>query len=117
MKRRLLLVLGLGLGLVVPGCSRGAPGSVLPEDTPAILKVDNLRPLDMTIYIVPSGGIRERLGLARASTVTTLTIPVTYSRRNSILRFIADPVGSRALPISQDIDVGPGDEVLMRITP
>jgi hypothetical protein len=105
------------VALLVVGCSKGGPGDVVPQDTPATLKIDNLRPFDMTIYIVPSGGIRERLGLARASAVTTLTIPVTYSSRRAILRFIADPVGSRSLPITQDIDVGPGDEVLMRITP
>jgi hypothetical protein len=112
--KRLTVLFGL---VLLVGCSRGGPGDVVPADTPATLKVDNLRPMDMTIYIVPTGGIRERLGLAQASSVTTLTIPVIYSRRNAVLRFLADPIGSRALPISQDIDVGPGDEVLMRITP
>ena len=105
------------VALLLVGCSKAGPGDVVPADAPATLKVDNLRPIDMTIYVVPSGGIRERLGLARASAVTTLKIPVTYSSRNAILRFVADPVGSRSLPITQDIDVGPGDEVLMRIVP
>ncbi|HWA15882.1 MAG TPA: hypothetical protein VG817_05595 [Gemmatimonadales bacterium] len=112
--KRLLVMLGM---MAVVGCSRGGAGEVIPTQTPATLKVDNLRPFDFTIYIVPSGGIRERLGLARAGSVTTLTIPVVYSSRNAILRFVADPVGGKALPITQDIDVGPGDEVVMRITP
>lgn len=110
------VIAALALVLVV-GCSKGVPGDVVPADTPATIKIDNLRPVDLTIYVVPSGGIRERLGLARASTVTTLTIPARYSSRRAILRFVADPIGSRALPITQDIDVGPGDELLMRITP
>lgn len=103
--------------LVLVGCGQGKPGEVVPEDTPAILKVDNLRAVDLTIYVVPSGGVRERVGVARASSVTNLTVPARYSRTAGTVRFLADPVGGRALPITQDINIGPGDEVLMRITP
>jgi hypothetical protein len=107
----MLLLVGLTLA-----CHRGPPGTVTPEDTPATLKVDNQRPFDMTIYIVENG-VRERLGRAAGNFVTSFTIPLRYSRRAAILRFIADPVGSRALPVTQDITVEPGDEVLMRIQP
>lgn len=103
--------------LTVVGCSNAAPGETIPVDTPAILKVDNLRAIDMTIYIVETAGVRDRLGIARAASMTTFTIPERYSRTNVTLRFVADPVGSRALPVSQEINIGPGDEVLMRITP
>lgn len=112
--KRMLMTVAVVLAL---GCSKGGAGEVVPKETPATLKVDNLRPQDMTIYIVPSGAVRERLGIARASAVTVLTIPVSYSSRNALIRFVADPIGGRALPVTQDIDVGPGDEVLMRITP
>lgn len=99
------------------GCGKQAPGDIIPADTPAILRVDNMRPMDMTIYVIESGAVRERIGVARATMVTTLVVPERLSRRNATLRFLADPVGGRALPISQDLTVGPGDEVLMRITP
>jgi hypothetical protein len=101
----------------VLACSQAAPGEAIPQDTPAVLKVDNMRPVDMTIYVIESGNVRERLGLARAAMVTSFTVPERLSRRNATLRFLADPIGGRALPVSQDINIGPGDEVLMRITP
>jgi hypothetical protein len=104
--------------IVLVGCSQAKPGEVIPEDTPAIVRVDNMRPFDMTIYVVPSGGgNRERLGVARGSAVTTMTVPGYLTRRNATIRFLADPIGGQSLPISHDINVGPGDEVTMRIEP
>lgn len=111
--RKFLVVLLIGLTL---GCAKGTPGEVAPADAPATLKVDNQRPFDMTIYIIENG-VRQRLGRAAGNYVTTLTIPVRYSKRAAILRFVADPVGGRALPVTQDITVEPGDEMLMRIMP
>lgn len=111
--KRLLLLVGLA---VLVGCSKGTPGDVVPADTPAIIKVDNQRFQDMTIYVVENG-VRDRLGLARGNFTTSFTIPVRYSQRAAILRFVADPIGGAALPVTQDITVEPGDEVLMRITP
>jgi hypothetical protein len=49
--------------------------------------------------------------------VTTFTVPGHLTRRNATMRFVADPIGGRSLPVSHDISIGPGDEVLMRIEP
>lgn len=101
--------------LTACGTSKGPATGATPEGAVATLRVDNQRFADMTIYVIESG-VRQRLGLAPGNRVTSFTIP----RRMSgavLLRFSADPIGGRALPVTEDIIVESGDEVTMRITP
>ncbi|HEY8164377.1 MAG TPA: hypothetical protein VIF83_02385 [Gemmatimonadaceae bacterium] len=86
------------------------------EEAPTILKVDNRAVLDMNIYVVRSSQ-RIRIGTANGLTTTRLTIPSSLVFGATSLRFMADPIGSNRVPISDDITVLPGDEVTMIIPP
>lgn len=81
------------------------------------VRVENQSFADMTVYAVV-GGQRIRLGLATGSSNSTFTIPA-YLVGNGIqqIRFIADPVGSNRLPVSDEISVRAGDEVVLTIPP
>lgn len=90
--------------------------TVRTEEAPTILKVDNRAVLDMNIYVLRSSQ-RIRLGTANGLTTTRLTIPSSIVFGATSLRFMADPIGSNRVPISDDITVLPGDEVTMIIPP
>jgi len=88
-----------------------------PDRGPATLEVENQNFLDMTVYVVDVGA-RQRLGVARGSSTTTLTIPARLIRGGaSPLRFLADPIGQQGLPVTDEIVVEPGDSVKLVIPP
>jgi hypothetical protein len=112
-----LLVLLL---LVIGACRSAREGSddePGPERGPASLEIENQNFLDMTVYVV-EGGARQRLGVARGNSTTTLTIPEQLIRGGaSPLRFLADPIGQEGLPVTEEIVVEPGDAVKLVIPP
>jgi hypothetical protein len=109
----------LGLVLFAPAACGGsrraepASGDVQVETT---LRVENQGFLDRIIYVV-AGAQRVRLGQVSGNTTTTLRIPSQYVFGATQLQFIADPIGSNRVPISQAITVVPGDEVTLVIPP
>jgi hypothetical protein len=72
--------------------------------------------LDMTVYVIRGGG-RRRLGLVNALSTQTLRIPVTLIEGAGVLRFLADPIGARRTPVSEEILVRHGDVVQLIIPP
>jgi hypothetical protein len=103
----------LFLGLAACGARTGPQ-----EAQPAtVLEVDNQHSLDMNIYVVRTSGARERLGTATAHTRSRLTIPARLIFGLTPLRFMADPIGGRATPVTQEITVQPGDTVVLQIPP
>jgi hypothetical protein len=80
------------------------------------LRVENQAFLDMTIYVYRSSQ-RIRLGTATGNSVTRLTIPANLIFGATPLRFQADPIGGSRAPISSEITVAPGDEVVLTIPP
>ena len=98
---------------LVLACSTAGSGddSPAPDRGPATLEVDNRNFLDMTVYVV-DGVQRQRLGVARGSSTTSLTIPERLIRGGARpLRFLCDPIGGQGLPVSEEIVVEPGDIV------
>jgi hypothetical protein len=83
---------------------------------PTRLRVENQAFLDMTIYVYRSSQ-RVRLGTATGNSVTRLTIPANLIFGATALRFQADPIGGNRAPISSEITVAPGDEVVLTIPP
>jgi hypothetical protein len=87
------------------------------EPVPAtMLKVDNQAFLDMTIYVLRSSQ-RIRLGVANGNSTARFVIPSNLIFGSTPLRFQADPIGRNRAPISQEITVSPGDEVVLTIPP
>jgi hypothetical protein len=103
------------LALVIGGCARAAPDTAVDPRAGATLVVDNQSTLEMNIYAL-RGAQRVRLGQARALQSTTLRIPADLVT-GFALRFLADPIGSRRTPISEEISVWPGETVEIRIPP
>jgi len=71
----------------------------------------------MTVYVI-SGGQRIRLGQATGNSKSKFTIPaylIGYGIQP--LRFLADPIGGNRLPVSEEINVTAGDEVVLTIPP
>ena len=83
---------------------------------PTRLRVENQAFLDMTIYVYRSSQ-RVRLGTATGNSTTRLTIPANIIFGATALRFQADPIGGNRAPITSEITVSPGDEVVLTIPP
>lgn len=104
--------------LAFTACASGRGDDPFDEpDGPTILEVENRSTFLMTIYVVRESGERRRIGQAQSLTTTKLTIPSSLMFGITSLRFQADPVGSRTTPISHDINVSPGDTVVLVIPP
>ena len=87
------------------------------EPVPATrLKVENQAFLDMTIYVYRSSQ-RIRLGIANGNSTAHFVIPSNLLFGSTPMRFQADPIGRNRAPISQEITVSPGDEVVLTIPP
>jgi hypothetical protein len=113
---RLLVLLPLAIGACHPA-REAADDKPRPERGSATLEVENQNFLDMTVYVV-EGGARQRLGVVRGNSTTTLTIPEQLIRGGaSPLRFLADPIGQEGLPVTEEIVVQPGDAVQLVIPP
>jgi hypothetical protein len=83
---------------------------------PTYVRVENRAYLDMTIYIYRSSQ-RMRLGTVNGNSSTKFVIPHSLMFGATALRFQADPIGANRQPISEEINVSPGDEVVLIIPP
>lgn len=113
MRRTIPIALALGLSLTLGACGgRPAPNTA---DRPAtILEVKNNSYLDHNIYLL-QGTNRVRMGTARGLATSRFEIPRQYVFGVSVLQFLADPIGSRVTPISERVNVAPGDVVVLEI--
>jgi hypothetical protein len=96
------------------GSRRYTPAN--PEEQKTSLIVENQSFYEMNVYLI-RGAQRIRLGTARGNMKTTLPIPQAYLFGPTPLRFLADPIGSRRTPVSDEITVSPGDQVVLTIPP
>jgi hypothetical protein len=83
---------------------------------PTIVEVDNQGFLDMTVYASRSGQ-RSRLGIAHGNSKSNLEVPSILISGLTPVRFIADPIGGNRASVSQEINVVPGDTVVLTIPP
>lgn len=109
MRRILHLTALLGLSLAVADCGARRSASTT-ADTETVLVVKNDNYLDHNVYLL-NGLDRVRMGTARGLATTRFTIPRQYVFGVSVLQFLADPIGSNVTPVSERINVAPGDEV------
>ena len=101
---------------VLGGCGHSKAVTDVAIEQPTTLLVDNQAFTDMTIYVL-EGSRRVRLGMAGGHAETRFTIPKYLVRSITSLRFLADPIGSDRTPVSDEIQVNPGDQVVLRIPP
>ena len=115
---RALSLVMLAVCLAIAGaCSTNKnPDEMAEPVPPTLLRVENQAFLDMNIYVYRSSQ-RIRLGTATGNSVTRLTIPANLIFGATPLRFQADPIGGNRSPISSEITVSPGDEVVLTIPP
>ncbi|HEV7705007.1 MAG TPA: hypothetical protein VGO46_11980 [Gemmatimonadaceae bacterium] len=107
----------LTIALTVLGCHAAGPPRT-GDDAPKVTTIDiqNQGFNDMTIYAIV-GGARTRLGIANGNKTTTLTIPAYLVSTSTYFRFVADPIGGNRTPVTEEIDVSPGDQLVMIINP
>lgn len=99
----------------IAACASAAGKQAAEARPRTTVEVDNQALADMNIYVVRGGGQRIRLGMATGLSKTRFTIPQGIVFGSTSLRFLADPVGSRATPVSEEITVVEGDVVVLRI--
>jgi hypothetical protein len=109
----LATVAALGLGCAKP---QPDPHDVAPRGE-AVLVVDNQGFLDMNIYLVRAGNIRQRIGTAKGLGRTQFVLRTDVIGGGTDLQFLADPIGGRRTPVSQQIYVRPGDVIELQIPP
>ena len=80
------------------------------------VRVVNQGFLDRNIYVL-RGSERVRLGTVSGNSTQVLTIPSSIVQSMMTLRFIADPIGGRTPPATEEISVAPGDQVVLTIPP
>lgn len=117
--RRMLLALlpAVLAGAPLIACSRSKPAAAPSPNAPTTVRVENQGFPDMVIYLVEQNGTRHRLGTVSGSSTQVLTIPPNLLFGGTTLRFIADPIGGRRTPVSDQITVLPGDQVTLTIPP
>jgi hypothetical protein len=89
--------------------------AAVPEEATTV-RVRNQSFLDHVVYVL-NGGARSRLGTVTGNSTAVLRIPPAFIQPGGVLRFVADPIGSNASPVSDQIVVSPGDEVQLTIPP
>jgi hypothetical protein len=102
--------------MVLVACGKRAADRGASPESPAMLQVENRSFADMVIYAV-SGAQRVRLGMATGNSTQSFTIPNYLIRGKGQLQFLADPIGGNRAPVSDEMQVGPGDIVSLTIPP
>ena len=114
---RTIASLSLALAvLAAPACARLRSSSPAEPDAKTTVRVDNQSFLDMNVYVW-RGSQRLRIGFVNGHSAQTFEIPRSLIFGATTLRFQADPIGSNRAPISEEIVVSPGDEVVLQIPP
>jgi hypothetical protein len=114
MRRTMPLTVLLGLSLALGGCGGRRAATTTPGQEQTVLVVRNDNYLDHNIYLV-QGLQRIRMGTARGLATSRFQIPRQYVFGVSVLQFMADPIGGNVTPVSERINVAPGDEVHLQI--
>lgn len=116
MRRATLAALTAGLGFAA-ACMGNTQQEQAAEPAPRTwVKVDNRAFLDMNVYVYRSAQ-RIRLGTANGTGTARFVIPANLLFGPTPLRFQADPIGGNRQPVSEEVTVSPGDEVVLVIPP
>jgi hypothetical protein len=79
--------------------------------------VENQNYLDANVYVIGNGGSRQRLGTVTGNTNQDFVIPEYIIGPANTVRYIIEPIGSNAAPISNSLSIQPGQTVTLTIPP
>ncbi|HMA03292.1 MAG: hypothetical protein ACM34L_14850 [Gemmatimonas sp.] len=79
--------------------------------------VENQNFLDMNVFVIGNGGSRQRLGTVTGNTNQDFVIPDYIIGPANTVRFLIEPIGSNASPISNSLSIQPGQTVTLTIPP
>jgi hypothetical protein len=120
---RTFLALSLATTLVVGtgACSRHPQSTeaAMPA-APTMVTVRNQRFYDMDIFVVRGtggGGARTRLGTVSGNSTAHFRLSAYLIGMGTALRFVADPIGPSGVTVTEDLQVQPGDNLMLDITP
>jgi hypothetical protein len=115
--RRAALVALMG-GLALAGACMGNTQEEQAAEPvpPTYVRVENRAYLDMNVYVYRSAQ-RTRLGTTTGNSTARYIIPTSMLFGPTPLRFQADPIGGNRQPVSEEVTVSPGDEVVLLIPP
>jgi hypothetical protein len=99
---------------IVSACGTTGRKTYERAGTRTSVRVENRNKLDMTIYVIHESQ-RSRLGTVPSFSTRVFNIPNDYVSGATPLRFLADPIGRRQRPISQEITVTPGEQIELLI--
>ncbi len=114
--RQTALAALMGSLALASACMRNMPEETAEPVPPTYVRVENRAFLDMNVYLYRSAQ-RMRLGTTNGNSTARYIIPASMMFGPTPLRFQADPIGGNRQPISQEITVAPGDEVVLVIPP
>jgi hypothetical protein len=104
------------LAFALAACGTRTEAPVSP-DARAEVEVRNQGFPDMTIYAISATGNRVRLGTVSGNSTQHLVLPSYLVRGGESLRFLADPIGGKRSPVSEELYVAPGETVILTIPP
>lgn len=107
-----LLVLSL-----VAACATGSRGGAAAGEVETFVTVENRSWNQVVVYAVRGGAQRLRIGSVPATTNQELKLPRGLVNGATQLRFIVDPIGGSAAPVSHEITVYPGDNIRLQVPP
>jgi hypothetical protein len=107
-----VLVLLLLLAACAP--QRGPRRPAAPDGPDTVVRVENRSFTQMNIYVL-RGSQRIRLGSVPGVSTRSFELPRNLVFGTTSLRFLADPLGSSRTPISREIPVREGDELVLTI--
>jgi hypothetical protein len=100
--------------VVLAACGSGPRSGPTPANAAVTVRVENRNFLDMNVYVL-RGAQRVRMGTASGASTTVLTVPENVVFGSTSLRFQMDPIGGNATPVTQEVLISPGDEIVLII--
>jgi hypothetical protein len=107
----------VGLAALLSGCrSTAVPRNSSDASVATTISVENQDFSDMTVYVLVNTQ-RTRLGIAPGNKTTVFELPKYLVVGAPQLRFLCDPIGGNRAPVSEEVTVFPGDQLVMIINP
>lgn len=113
--RRCAILLSMAT-LASASCHPRIPSAGPMEEVPGEISINvvNRNRIDVMVYL-SHDGIRNRLGLATASTTTEFTVPLRTLGAGREYRLIGDPLGVRVVITTETLFARTGDEVTWQL--